>query len=267
MGPARRRRRPPPGSRTSWSAVIDTGIDYNHPDLAANIWTNPGEIPGNGIDDDGNGYVDDVHGYDFANIDGDPMDDHSHGTHVAGTIGAAADNAIGVAGVAPHVKIMRLRFLSADGFGGVDFAIQALNYAMDMKLRGVNIRLTNNSWGGADFSQAMDDAIRRRADAGCCSSPPQATATPSTTSASTSTPPGPSSTRPATPPRASSPSPPPTAATVSPLFPTSAPRAWTWPLAGGQRRQRDPQRRLPVLQRNLDGHAACERRGRDGVDA
>jgi subtilisin family serine protease len=146
--------------------LIDTGVDYNHPDIAGSMWVNPFEIPANGKDDDGNGFVDDVHGADFADLDGDPMDDHNHGTHVAGILAATPDNGIGTVGVAPHVKIMALRFLSADGFGGVDFAIQALNYAMDMKARGVNIRVTNNSWGGADFSQAMDDAIRRSADAG-----------------------------------------------------------------------------------------------------
>jgi subtilisin family serine protease len=79
--------------------VIDTGIDYNHPDLAANVFTNPGEIPGNGIDDEGNGYIDDVHGYDFVNGDSDPLDDHYHGSHVSGTIGAVGNNGIGVAGV------------------------------------------------------------------------------------------------------------------------------------------------------------------------
>ena len=145
--------------------VIDTGVDYTHPDLAANMWVNPFEVAGNGVDDDKNGFVDDVHGADFADLDGDPVDDHNHGTHVAGLL-AAANNGQGTVGVAYHAKIMALRFLSADGFGGVDFAVQALNYAMDMKSRGVNIRVTNNSWGGSDVSEAMDQAIRRSADAG-----------------------------------------------------------------------------------------------------
>src|ERR1041385_4053322 len=110
--------------------VIDTGVDWTHPDLAANVWTNPGEIPGNGIDDDHNGYIDDVHGYDVVNHDGDPMDDHFHGTHVSGTIAAIGDNGIGVAGVNWRLKIVGIKFLSAAGSGSTAGAIEAVQYAI-----------------------------------------------------------------------------------------------------------------------------------------
>jgi subtilisin family serine protease len=136
-------------------AVIDTGINYNHTDLAANIWTNTDEIAGNGLDDDGNGYADDIHGYDFANNDADPLDDHGHGTHVAGTIGAVGNNGVGVAGVAwNNVKLMALKFISASGTGSVSAAIAALNYAVAN-----GARISNNSWGSTEFSQALSDAI------------------------------------------------------------------------------------------------------------
>ena len=149
------------GGGTTIVAVIDTGVDYTHPDLAANIWTNPGEIPGNGQDDDGNGYVDDVHGYDFVNLDGDPMDDHSHGTHVAGTIGAVGNNGVGVAGINWNIQIMALKFLDAFGGGFTEDAIAALNYAVAK-----GAKISNNSWGGGGFSQALFDAIRNAQSAG-----------------------------------------------------------------------------------------------------
>ncbi len=142
------------GSSDVLVGVIDTGVDYNHPDLAANIWTNPGEIPGNGVDDDGNGFVDDVHGYDFVNEDGDPFDDHGHGTHVSGTIGAIGNNGVGVVGVNWQVKIMALKFLNSSGSGTTANAIRAVDYSV---LMGVD--LTSNSWGGGAFSQALYDAI------------------------------------------------------------------------------------------------------------
>jgi subtilisin family serine protease len=136
-------------------AVIDSGVAYDHPDLAANMWVNPGEIPGNGIDDDGNGFVDDVHGYDFVNNDGDPYDDHGHGTHVAGTIAAVGDNGIGVTGVNWTARIMAVKFLNAAGSGTTSNAINAVLYAASM-----GAKVLNNSWGGGGFSQALLDAIR-----------------------------------------------------------------------------------------------------------
>ena len=135
-------------------AVIDTGIDYTHPDLAANMWVNDGEIPGNGVDDDNNGFIDDVHGYDFVNDDGDPMDDNDHGTHVAGTIGAVGNNNVGVVGVAWDVQLMAVKFLGANGSGTLANAIKAINYASQM-----NADIANNSWGGGGFVQSMQDAI------------------------------------------------------------------------------------------------------------
>merc|ERR1719174_1607069 len=115
-------------------AVIDSGVDYNHPDLAGNMWTNPGEIPGDGIDNDGNGYIDDVHGFDFANDDGDPMDENGHGTHCAGTIGGAGGNGEGVVGVSWAPQLVALQFMSAGGSGYTSDAIEAINYATLMNL-------------------------------------------------------------------------------------------------------------------------------------
>merc|ERR1719482_1284841 len=137
-------------------AVIDTGADYNHPDLIDNAWVNEAELNGQpGIDDDGNGYIDDIHGYDFANDDGDPMDDHSHGTHCAGTIGASGNNGEGIVGVAWAPKIMALKFLSATGGGSVSDALRALEYAME---NGATI--TSNSWGGGPRSAVFDAALK-----------------------------------------------------------------------------------------------------------
>jgi subtilisin family serine protease len=146
--------------------VIDSGVDYTHPDLAANIWTNPGEVAGDGVDNDGNGYVDDVHGWDFANGDNDAMDDNGHGTHVAGTIAASGNNGAGVAGVNWDAKVVPLKFIGADGSGSLSNALSAINYATNLRLKGVNLRVTNNSWGGGGYSQTLFDAIKRQGDAG-----------------------------------------------------------------------------------------------------
>nr|WP_261360822.1 S8 family peptidase [Aeoliella straminimaris] len=148
------------GSGNTVVAVIDTGVDYNHPDLASNMWVNAGEIPGDGIDNDGNNYVDDVFGYDFINHDGDPMDDQGHGTHVAGTIGAAGNNGLGVTGINWNVQVMALKFLGADGSGTTQDAIEAIYYARD---NGADV--INASWGGDPYSQALYDAIAATRDA------------------------------------------------------------------------------------------------------
>lgn len=150
------------GSPAIVVGVIDTGVDYTHADLVANIWRNPGEIAGNNVDDDNNGYVDDVHGINAINGSGNPLDDNAHGTHVAGTIGADGNNSIGIVGVAQDVQIAGCKFLSASGSGATSDAIECLQYFAALKSRSVNpvnIVATNNSWGGSSRSQALQDAI------------------------------------------------------------------------------------------------------------
>ena len=154
------------GSGSVVVAVVDTGIDYNHPELLPNIWSNPAEIAGNGRDDDGNGKVDDIRGWDFVNNDADPMDDcvDGHGSHVAGIIGAVGNNAAGVAGVNWNVKLMPLKVLCADGFGTVADVIAAIDYAI---ARGVNIINASYSLGcGAAPSQSEHDLLDRARAAG-----------------------------------------------------------------------------------------------------
>lgn len=136
-------------------ADIDTGVDRNHEDLKDNMWINTAETPGNGVDDDNNGYIDDYYGWDWIENDGDPMDAHGHGTHMAGTLAATGNNGIGVAGMSWNSKIMALRFLGADGYGYADKAAAALIYAADM-----GARVSSNSYGGYGQSQVEDDAIR-----------------------------------------------------------------------------------------------------------
>lgn len=142
-------------------AVIDTGIDYNHVDLASNIWTNSREVAGNGVDDDRNGYTDDVRGWNFVSDNNNPMDDNGHGTHVAGTIGAVGNNGIGVSGIAWSVKVMALKFMDSTGSGMLSDAVAAIDYA-----RANGAKIINASWGGGGFSSALQTAITRFQNAG-----------------------------------------------------------------------------------------------------
>ncbi|HXG86252.1 MAG TPA: S8 family serine peptidase [Pyrinomonadaceae bacterium] len=159
------------GSAAVVIANIDTGVKYTHEDLAANMWRNAGEIPNNNTDDDGNGFIDDYYGWDFFYNRPDPMDENGHGTHTSGTIGAVGDNSLGIAGVNWNVRIMSIKIYDASGNGTTSaMLINAYNYIRLMKNRGVNIRVTNNSYGGCDeacgYDQATKDAIDALGDAG-----------------------------------------------------------------------------------------------------
>jgi len=152
------------GAREAWKisnnssnlivGVIDSGVDYNHEDLVNNIWRNPAEVPNDGIDNDGNGYVDDVLGWDFLNDDNLPWDDNGHGTHTAGILGATGGNGVGLSGISQRTSILPLKFLSGSGEGTTEDAIRAIQYAVAL-----GARVLSNSWGGETYSRALEDAI------------------------------------------------------------------------------------------------------------
>jgi subtilisin family serine protease len=147
------------GSSAVVVGIVDTGLDYDHEDLQDNIWINPGESGGgkesNRIDDDGNGYIDDWRGWDFANRDNDPFDDNGNGTHTAGIVGAVGNNGKGVAGVNWKVKLMALKFLGGNGSGSEMDAAEAIIYATNN-----GAKILSNSWGGGGFSQLLKDVIQ-----------------------------------------------------------------------------------------------------------
>lgn len=145
------------GSASVVVGVIDTGIDYNHPDLQANIWSNPGG-KGNAACSTG------THGFNAITGTCDPSDDHGHGTHVAGTIGAVGNNGLGVVGVNWTASIMGLKFLDAYGYGSTADAIEAIDFAVQAKIEGVNVRVLSNSWGGGPFSKALFDEINKASE-------------------------------------------------------------------------------------------------------
>ncbi|MFN8944477.1 MAG: S8 family serine peptidase [Pseudobdellovibrionaceae bacterium] len=150
------------GSKDIIVAVIDTGINYNHPDLAPNMWTNSAEKNGAvGVDDDGNGFVDDIHGYNFVSNNGNPLDDQGHGSHCAGTIGGRGNDGEGVAGVTWESQLMAVKFLGADGSGTLENAVKSIAYATQM-----GAKILSNSWGGGGFSQELKDVIEASNQAG-----------------------------------------------------------------------------------------------------
>jgi subtilisin family serine protease len=145
-------------------AVLDSGVDYTHTDLVTNIWTRPDNIPQ--YKDEELGTVNDLHGFNAVENRTDPMDDNGHGTHCAGVIGAEGDNNEGIAGINWNVEIMPLKFMGRGGFGTTKDAIEAINYAVQRKRDGVNVRVINASWGSTAYSKALEDAIRAAGEQG-----------------------------------------------------------------------------------------------------
>jgi subtilisin family serine protease len=144
-------------------AVLDSGVDYTHSDLMKNIWTRPASVPQ--FVDDTAGTIQDLQGYNAVENNADPMDDNGHGTHCAGIIGAEGGNDIGITGVNWKIKIMPLKFMNAGGYGTVKDAIEAINYVIDRKKKGVNVRVISASWGSTNKSRALEDVIKKAYEA------------------------------------------------------------------------------------------------------
>jgi subtilisin family serine protease len=145
-------------------AVLDSGVDYTHPDLMENMWLRPANVEE--YVDDQLGVVNDLRGFSAVDDLSDPMDDNGHGTHCAGIVGAEGDNGMGIAGVNWKVQIMPLKFIGAGGSGTTKDAIEAINYVIDRKRAGVNVRIISASWGSTQKSQALEDAIREAGEEG-----------------------------------------------------------------------------------------------------
>ncbi|HEX5883721.1 MAG TPA: S8 family peptidase [Pyrinomonadaceae bacterium] len=147
------------GSDTVVVAVLDSGVDYTHEDLAQNMWVRPASLAP--YRDEELGTIDDLNGFNAIDNASDPMDQNGHGTHCAGIIGAEGENDLGIAGVNWKVQIMPLKFLNAGGFGSTKDAIEAINYVIERKKAGVNVRIISASWGSTQRSRALEQAIRK----------------------------------------------------------------------------------------------------------
>ena len=150
------------GSKKIKIAVIDTGVDYNHKELKANMWVNEVELNGKtGVDDDNNGYIDDIHGYNTVEHNGDPMDDNGHGTHCAGIIGAVQNNGLGISGIMPEVTLVAVKFLGASGGGEDSNAIEAIEYAIK-----AGVDIMSNSWGSSQGSIFLKEIVQKAQESG-----------------------------------------------------------------------------------------------------
>jgi thermitase len=149
------------GSKKIVVAIVDTGVDWDHPDLAANLYLNSWDSTQDGKDNDGNGFTDDFHGWNFSNHTNDSRDDHNHGTHIAGVIGAVGNNTKGVCGVNWDVSLLPIKIFDKNGYGEIEGIIEGINYATMMK-----VSVINNSWGGGAYSEILEGAFGKARDAG-----------------------------------------------------------------------------------------------------